>query len=109
MTCSLLLEVVKTEVAVEGEDCVHVFIAHVEVEHINVFCKTLLADRLWHKSNTPLGNPSEDDLSYGFAVPLGDFDQNGILEQCWLTFPVDVKMKLYLVHKLTTYFVNQQN
>lgn len=49
-------------ISIQTVNQVNVFIAEVEVEHIDVLSESLFVDRFWDDDNSPLQHPANDNL-----------------------------------------------
>lgn len=79
----VILWVVEAEAAVESGDGSDLLLGHVEVVDLEVGLETLLVVGLWNDSESTLSRPSEENLSWGLVVLLGDGGDGLVLEENW--------------------------
>ncbi len=75
--------VVESQSTVKSRDLLELLFLKVEVGDVQILLESGLGVGLWNDGNIALGDPSEDDLSWGLVVLLGNAGDNLVLEERW--------------------------
>lgn len=75
--------VVESQSLVKSRDLLELRLLEIEVAHVQVLLESGLGVGLWNDGNAALGDPSEDDLSWGLLVLLSNLGDHLVLEQHW--------------------------